>query len=100
MQKVITDSAIQTVSKERPFKQFIAGKSKSAGRNFKGRISIFHRGGGAKRSQRTINLKRNTSSVGIMERIEYDPNRTSRIAVVRWEEKGNVDRKNNFYFAE
>ncbi|GJW59138.1 hypothetical protein Tco_0105869 [Tanacetum coccineum] len=35
-----------------------------------------------------------------MERIEYDPNRTSRIAVVRWEEKGNVDRKNNFDFAE
>ncbi|GJW74604.1 ribosomal protein L2 [Tanacetum coccineum] len=86
--------------KERPLKQFIAGKSKSAGRNSKGRITIFHRGGGAKRSQRTINLKRNTSSVGIVERYEYDPNRTSRIAVVRWEEKGNVYRKNNFDFAE
>ncbi|GJS73386.1 retrovirus-related pol polyprotein from transposon TNT 1-94 [Tanacetum coccineum] len=86
--------------KERPLKQFIAGKSKSAGRNSKGRITIFHRGVGAKRSQRTIDLKRNTSSVGIVERIEYDPNRTSRIAIVRWEEKGNVDRKNNFDFAE
>ncbi|GKC03424.1 ribosomal protein L2 [Tanacetum coccineum] len=94
------ESATQTVSKERPLKQFIAGKSKSAGRNSKGRITIFHRGGGAKRSQRTIDLKRNTSSVGIVERIEYDPNRTSRIAVVRWEEKGDVDRKNNFGFAE
>ncbi|GJV85261.1 ribosomal protein L2 [Tanacetum coccineum] len=79
---------------------FITGKRKSDGRNSKGRITIFHRGGGAKRSQRTIDLKRNTSSVGIVERIEYDPNRTSRIAVVRWEEKGNVDRKNNFDFAK
>ncbi|GJZ04367.1 ribosomal protein L2, partial [Tanacetum coccineum] len=64
--------ATQTVSKKRPLKQSIAGKSKYAGRNSK----------------------------GIVERIEYDPNRTSRIAVVRWEEKGNVDRKNNFDFAE
>ncbi|GJW59137.1 ribosomal protein L2 [Tanacetum coccineum] len=76
--------ATQTVSKERPLKQFIAGKSKSAGRNSKGRITIFHRGGGTKRSQRIIDLKRNTSSVGIMEIIEYGPNRTSRIFVVRW----------------
>ncbi|XP_071698854.1 large ribosomal subunit protein uL2mz, N-terminal part-like [Rutidosis leptorrhynchoides] len=80
------------VSSERPLRQFVSGKSKSAGRNSKGRITIFHRGGGAKRSQRTIDLKRNTSSVGVVERIEYDPNRTSRIAVVRWEEGADVDR--------
>lgn len=82
----------QNVSSERPLRQFVTGKDKSAGRNSKGHITIFHRGGGAKWSQRTIDLKRNTSSVGVVERIEYDPNRTSRIAVVRWVEGAAVDR--------
>lgn len=82
------------MSSERPLRQFLSGKSKSAGRNSAGRITTFHRGGGAKRSQRTIDLKRNTSSIGVVERIEYDPNRTSRIAVVRWEEGEHIDRHN------
>ncbi|CAI9304186.1 unnamed protein product [Lactuca saligna] len=82
----------QNMSSERPLRQFVTGKDKSAGRNLKGRITIFHRGEGAKRSQRTIDLKRNTSSVGVVERIEYDPNCTSRIAVVRWVEGAAVDR--------
>ncbi|CAH1418187.1 unnamed protein product [Lactuca virosa] len=86
------DIGAQNVSSERPLRQFVTGKDKSAGRNSKGRITIFHRGGGAKRSQRTIDLKRNTSSVGVVERIEYDPNRTSRVAVVRWVEGAAVDR--------
>nr|XP_043632494.1 60S ribosomal protein L2, mitochondrial [Erigeron canadensis] len=77
------------ISSERPLRQFVSGKRRCAGRNSAGRITIFHRGGGAKRSQRTVDLKRNTSSVGVVERIEYDPNRTARIAVVRWDE---VDR--------
>lgn len=79
------------MSSERPLRQFLSGKSKNAGRNSAGRITTFHRGGGAKRSQRTIDLKRNTTSVGVVERIEYDPNRTSRIAVVRWEEGEHID---------
>ncbi|KAJ4947963.1 hypothetical protein NE237_019473 [Protea cynaroides] len=59
-------------------------RGKSAGRNSSGRITVFHRGGGSKRLQRRIDLKRSTSSMGIVERIEYDPNRSSRIAPVRW----------------
>ncbi|KAL4591919.1 hypothetical protein LXL04_004894 [Taraxacum kok-saghyz] len=86
-----TITRAQNVSSERPLRQFLTGKDTSAGRNSKGRITIFHRGGGAKRSQRTIDLKRNTSSVGVVERIEYDPNRTSRIAVVRWVDVSPVD---------
>ncbi|CAI9296104.1 unnamed protein product [Lactuca saligna] len=82
----------QNVSSKSPLRQFVTGKDKSAGRNSKGRITIFHRGGGAKRSQRTIHLKCNTSSVGVVERIEYDPNLTSRIAMVRWVEGATVDR--------
>ncbi|KAJ9555043.1 hypothetical protein OSB04_009657 [Centaurea solstitialis] len=86
----ISRAQTQTVSSDRPLRQFVVGKGKSAGRNSAGRITIFHRGGGAKRSQRIIDLKRNTSSVGVVERIEYDPNRTSRIAVVRWVEGADV----------
>ncbi|CAI9298894.1 unnamed protein product [Lactuca saligna] len=82
----------QNVSSERPLRQFVTGKDKSAGRNSKGHITIFHRGGGAKRSQRTIDLKRNTSSLGVVERIEYDPNRTSQIAMVICVEGVAVDR--------
>ncbi|KAK8480561.1 hypothetical protein V6N13_125966 [Hibiscus sabdariffa] len=65
-------------------RQFISSTGKSAGRNSSGRITVFHRGGGSKRLQRRIDLKRSTLSTGIVERIEYDPNRSSRIALVRW----------------
>ncbi|KAF7138126.1 hypothetical protein RHSIM_Rhsim07G0055600 [Rhododendron simsii] len=71
-------------SKGRALRQFILSSSKSAGRNSSGHITVFHRGGGAKRLQRSIDLKRSTSSIGVVERIEYDPNRSSRIALVRW----------------
>ncbi|XP_065866163.1 large ribosomal subunit protein uL2mz, N-terminal part-like isoform X2 [Euphorbia lathyris] len=67
-------------------RQLTSNVSKTAGRNSAGRITIFHRGGGAKRLYRKIDLKRSTSSMGIIERIEYDPNRSSRIALVRWED--------------
>nr|YP_010838095.1 ribosomal protein L2 [Apostasia shenzhenica]WGF19830.1 ribosomal protein L2 [Apostasia shenzhenica] len=65
-------------------RNFTFTTGKSAGRNESGRITVFHRGGGSKRLQRKIDLKRSTSSMGIVERIEYDPNRSSRIALVRW----------------
>ncbi|KAK8644151.1 hypothetical protein V6N13_123466 [Hibiscus sabdariffa] len=76
-------SALKDIER-RALRQFISSAGKSAGRNSSGRITIFHRGGGAKRLQRRIDLKRSTSSMGIVERIEYDPNRSSRIALVRW----------------
>ncbi|XVE54472.1 hypothetical protein DITRI_Ditri03aG0084000 [Diplodiscus trichospermus] len=78
----------------RALRQLILSSAKSAGRNSSGRITIFHRGGGAKRLHRRIDLKRSTSSMGIVERIEYDPNRSSRIAAVRWIE-GVYQRKSN-----
>nr|QGX42486.1 ribosomal protein L2 [Ligustrum quihoui]UOL65239.1 ribosomal protein subunit L2 [Ligustrum ovalifolium]UZO68530.1 ribosomal protein L2 [Ligustrum japonicum] len=68
----------------RALRQFTLSTGKSAGRNSSGRITVFHRGGGSKRLQRRIDLKRSTSSMGIVERIEYDPNRSSQIAPVRW----------------
>ncbi|GMP99778.1 hypothetical protein CsSME_00047126 [Camellia sinensis var. sinensis] len=68
----------------RPLRQFTLSTGKSAGRNSSRLIMVFHRGGGSKRLQRRIDLKRSTSSMGIVERIEYDPNRSYRIAPVLW----------------
>lgn len=61
-------------------------KIAASGRSSSGRITIFHRGGGSKRLLRKVDMKRNTSSMGIVESIQYDPNRSSRIAAVRWVE--------------
>ena len=81
---MITISTMRQSQEGRALRQFTLSTGKSAGRNSSGRITVFHRGGGSKRLQRRIDLKRSTSSMGIVERIEYDPNRSSRIAPVRW----------------
>ena len=71
--------------KGRAFKALSFGKNfKNAGRNFSGNITIFHRGGGSKKLLRRIDFQRKNVARGTIERIEYDPNRTARIALVRW----------------
>jgi large subunit ribosomal protein L2 len=63
----------------------LAKKSKTGGRNNAGRITTRHRGGGHKQRYRIIDFKRNKDGVpGIVERIEYDPNRTAHIALIRY----------------
>ncbi|KAF3337985.1 hypothetical protein FCM35_KLT18572 [Carex littledalei] len=88
-------SVVKDRVKEGALRRLTMGSSKSAGRNSAGRITSYHRGGGAKRSQRKIDLKRSTSSVGVVERIEYDPNRSSRIALVRWVQGVKLLRRRN-----
>ncbi|KAK7847306.1 60s ribosomal protein l2 [Quercus suber] len=68
----------------RALRQFTLSTGKSAGRNSSGRIT---------RLQRRIDLKRSTSSMGIVERIEYDPNHSSWIALVRWIERLQLRRQ-------
>ncbi|CAM8929690.1 unnamed protein product [Rhodiola kirilowii] len=69
-------------------KKLIGGKmsGKTGGRNSQGRITSFHRGGGAKHLHRIIDLKRDASAMGVVERVEYDPYHSSRLALVRWVE--------------
>jgi len=58
---------------------------RNAGRNSRGKISIRHRGGGSKRAYRIIDFKRDKFGVpGKVESIEYDPNRSTRIALVQY----------------
>ena len=66
-----------------PYEPLLAPKTRISGRNNQGRITVRHRGGGHKRRYRIIDFKRNKDGiVGKVERIEYDPNRSSHIALV------------------
>jgi large subunit ribosomal protein L2 len=69
-----------------PEKSLVRGLRKNAGRNFRGKVTIRHRGGGHKRRYRQIDFKRR-DKFGIPARvasIEYDPNRTARIALLTY----------------
>jgi large subunit ribosomal protein L2 len=73
--------------KGKPVKALTEGLSKSGGRNNAGRITAYHRGGGHKRSYRMVDFKRvKFDAVGTVERLEYDPNRTAWIALVKYED--------------
>ncbi len=72
-----------------PLKSMTVGKRSTGGRNCYGRITSFHRGGGAKKKYRMVDFsyKNFFGETGIVERIEYDPNRTAFIALVKYSDK-------------
>jgi large subunit ribosomal protein L2 len=73
--------------KGKPVKTLTEGLTKSGGRNNQGRISMWHRGGGHKRTYRLVDFKRRKFGVpGTVERLEYDPNRTAFIALIKYED--------------
>jgi large subunit ribosomal protein L2 len=76
--------------KGKPVKNLTEGLTKSGGRNNTGRITSWHRGGGHKRRYRLIDFKRRQGGVAQVERLEYDPNRTAFIALIKYEESGEL----------
>ena len=73
--------------KGKPVKGLTVGKHSTGGRNNHGHITSWFRGGGHKRSYRIIDFKRRKFGVpGIVERLEYDPNRTAFIALVKYQD--------------
>ncbi|MDD9841576.1 MAG: 50S ribosomal protein L2 [Alphaproteobacteria bacterium] len=73
--------------KGKPIKQLTQGLTKSGGRNNAGRITARRRGGGHKRSYRIIDFKRRKWDMpATVERLEYDPNRTAFIALIKYED--------------
>ena len=71
--------------KGRPYAALLESKSKSGGRNNNGRITSRHIGGGHKQHYRIIDFKRTKDNIpAIVERIEYDPNRTAHIALLKY----------------
>ncbi len=73
--------------KGKPVKTLTEGKSSSGGRNNNGRITVRFRGGGHKQTYRLVDFKRLKRGVSAtVERLEYDPNRTSFIALIKYED--------------
>ena len=76
-------STFEEITKKEPEKSLIEPLKKHSGRNAFGRITVRHRGGGAKRYYRIVDFKRNKPGVPAkVNAIEYDPNRTARIALL------------------
>ena len=74
------------LSKVAPERSLLAPLKKNAGRNSYGRITVRHKGGGNRRKYRIIDFKRDKESVATVLSIEYDPNRSSHIALVEYED--------------
>jgi len=79
----MTGSSFEEITKSKPEKSLLAPLKKKGGRSNQGRITVRHRGGGAKRRLRIIDFKRDKLGVpGRVAAIEYDPNRSARIALI------------------
>jgi len=78
-------SAFDEITASKPEKSLLLPKSKSGGRNNTGKMTMRYLGGGHKRMYRIIDFKRNKEGIpAVVKSIEYDPNRTSRIALVQY----------------
>ena len=76
-------STFEEITTDRPEKSLLAGTKKSGGRNNSGRMTMRYRGGGHKKNYRVIDFKRDKFEIpGTVKTIEYDPNRSARIALV------------------
>jgi large subunit ribosomal protein L2 len=76
-------ATFEEVTKKRPEKSLVEPLQRHAGRNAHGHITARHRGGGSRRMYRIIDFKRNKHGIpGKVMAIEYDPNRTARIALI------------------
>lgn len=79
----MTSSDFAEITKTTPEKSLVESLSKTAGRNSQGKITVRHRGGGAKRKYRIIDFKRRKDGIpATVTAIEYDPNRTANIALL------------------
>ncbi len=78
-------STFEEITKEEPEKSLVVPLKKHSGRNHQGRITVRHRGGGHKRLYRIIDFKRDKIGIpGKVIAIEYDPNRSARIALIQY----------------
>ena len=83
----MTGSDFSEITKKAPEKSLLAPKSRQAGRNNQGKITVRHRGGGAKKKYRIIDFKRKKDGIAAtVIGIEYDPNRTANIALICYED--------------
>ncbi len=79
----MTSQDFSDITTKKPLKSLTAVKKQNAGRNNTGRITVRHRGGGVKRFYRLVNHKLAPGTVATIEHIEYDPNRSARLARIK-----------------
>ena len=80
----MTGSDFSEITKSTPEKSLLVSLSKNSGRNKQGKITVRHRGGGSRRKYRIIDFKRRKDGIhATVKTIEYDPNRTANIALIR-----------------
>ena len=79
----MTSQDFDAITTKKPVKSLLVSKKQKAGRNNTGRITVRHRGGGAKRFIRKVNFNLPEGTIAIVEHIEYDPGRTARIARIK-----------------
>ena len=82
-QRQKTTEDYDQITTKKPMKSLLASKKQQAGRNNQGRITVRHRGGGVKRHYRIMTYKLPADLTFTVEEIEYDPNRSARIARVK-----------------
>lgn len=83
----MTGASFEEITKTKPEKSLLRPLKKKAGRSNQGRITVRHRGGGAKRMYRVIDFKRDKLGIpGEVAAIEYDPNRSARLALIHYDD--------------
>lgn len=83
--RFMTGSDFEEITRSRPEKSLVVSLSKNGGRNNRGRVTVRRRGGGHKRRYRLIDFRRDKENVpGKVAAIEYDPNRSARIALIHF----------------
>lgn len=76
-------STFEEITKKKPEKSLLLKKKQRAGRNNQGKITIRHRGGGAKRAIRIVDFRQTGMESAIVDSIQYDPGRSANIALIR-----------------
>ena len=82
-QRGMTTQDMSEITAKKPIKSLLVIKKRVSGRNNQGRITTRHRGGGAKQFYRLVNFKLAAGKTAVIEAIEYDPNRSARIARIK-----------------
>lgn len=79
----MTSQDMSEITAKKPIKSLLVVKNRGNGRNNQGRITVRHKGGGAKKFYRLVNFKLAPGTNAVIEAIEYDPNRSARIARIK-----------------
>lgn len=87
----MTNRDFSEVTAKRPLKSLISVKKRTNGRNNQGRITVRHRGGGARKFYRMVDFRLEPGTTAVIEAIEYDPNRSANIARIK-------DSKNVYHY--